>query len=146
MTPDHPEFTEYVAAAPELEAAAQRSAPVDLVWSDDNERFDHETLEELLDSSDLQVGDTVYFGEPFRAGIDHFFDVDHLLNGVGERAYEDYGECAEDYPSVSDEAKAELQGFLTDWARRHCAPCFWRVENVRSRVLTAADFDEGATP
>jgi hypothetical protein len=52
-------------------------------------------------------------------------DVDDLLEGMGERAGDEAGEVAEDYPGVTNEARVELEGLIRGWIERHAKPGFW---------------------
>lgn len=108
-------------------------------WSTDEETYSYDTLGELLDCNELVAGDIVYVGH----AIDHdptwWFDADQVIEAIGEAAHGDAGEHAEDYPDVTDEAKAELQTLLDAWITKHCTPSFYRVENSRQYVLTDED-------
>ncbi len=42
-------------------------------------------------------------------------DVDDLLEGMGERAGDEAGEVAEDYPDVTNEARIELEELIRGW-------------------------------
>lgn len=111
-------------------------------WSDNDEDFRHESIEELLDSNDqLKPGDCVYVGDTVRPDPATYLDADDVINQVADRGYDDGGEYADGYPdSVSEEAKAQLNRFLSAWLRTHCAPRFYQVKNSRPYTLTAADF------
>ncbi|BFN28194.1 hypothetical protein PSCT_04363 [Pseudomonas sp. SCT] len=54
----------------------------------------------------------------------------------------DHGEWVDDYPSVSEAGMAELTALLAPleaWARQHCVPGFYLVDDVREHVLTDAE-------
>lgn len=122
----------------------------EIVWSVDQENFNYDSLGDalaILDGMDeLAVGRIVWFGEAEKPNPVKYFDADDLLEEVGNRAYDDGGEHAEDYPDVSDEAKAELGQFLSDWLTKHCQPSFWRVNNPKEYTITEADIAEWRTP
>lgn len=113
-----------------------------IVWSHDNETFNCDGLGELLDimsgSEELCAGRIVYFGEtvePRRVWV----DAASVLEDIANRAYDDGGEHAEDFPDVAPEAAAELDAFLSEWQQKHCVPTWWGVRNVKEYTLTAED-------
>ncbi|WP_222833265.1 hypothetical protein [Pseudomonas sp. SC3(2021)] len=74
-------------------------------WSANDEMFNCDSLNELLNENDnLAVGD--------------------IIEMLGERAYDDVGEVAEDWPDVSAEARQELDAILGAWVSKHCAATF----------------------
>ncbi len=111
-------------------------------WSANDEDFDSDTLDELLDRNDhLRPGDVVYVGESRHPDPAKYMDADGVLDEVASQGYDDGGKYAEDYPGeVSEEAKSQLNGFLRSWLRTHCAPSFYSVPKSRPYTLTAADF------
>jgi hypothetical protein len=109
-------------------------------WSTDEETFNYDTLGELLDCNDeLTAGSVVYMGHAADHDPTAWFSADHVIGALGEAAYDEAGEHAQDYPDVSEEAKAELQTLLDAWVTKYCTPTFYRVENVREYVLTEED-------
>ena len=108
-------------------------------WSHDGERFSYDTLGELLDCNELQVGDTVYTGDGETPDPAGWVDADDIIEQLACRAYDDCGEVAEDYPEVSKEAKAELESLLEAWVRKHCTPTFYMIKDVQEYVITAED-------
>jgi sorbitol-specific phosphotransferase system component IIA len=114
-------------------------------WSQDEEFYNYSSLHELVDShrDDLEVGQTVWVGDAVRPDTAMFFDADDLLDRLGEVAYDNHGECAEDWPGkVSDEAKKEFDDFLAAWIAKHCPPTFWSVENTKPYELTEEDLKD----
>lgn len=114
---------------------------VDQCWSVDECDFCYDSLGDLLDSNDgLEVGHVVYVGTPARyAASTYIDDADDVIERMAERAYDEHNEFAEDFPEVTDEAKAELTAFLAAWADKHCEVRFYGVENVRPYTITAED-------
>lgn len=108
-------------------------------WSTDEETYNYDSLGELLDCNDLVAGDTVYMGHAVNHDPTSWFDADHVIEAIGEAAYGEAGEHAEDYPDVTPEAKAELQTFLDAWINKRCTPAFYAIENSREYVLTDED-------
>ena len=52
-------------------------------------------------------------------------DVDDIIEMMGERAHDEAGECAEEYPDVTNEARNELEGLIRGWCERYATPTFW---------------------
>lgn len=89
---------------------------------------------------DCEVGAIIYEGDAVEPCASEFApDADWVLEYMNEQACDNLGECAEDWPDVTKEAKKELDAFLKDWAVRNCPVNFYRVENVRDYVVTEED-------
>jgi hypothetical protein len=110
-------------------------------WSADNERFNCETLGDLLDEDgELEPGRIVYVADAVPPTIRHLCDADDVLETIACRAHYMAGEYADDCASVGDEAKTELNTLLANWIEKHCSLNFWTVCNAKEYVLTEADF------
>lgn len=123
----------------------------EIAWSTNQEDFNHQSLGEALESldndGDLTEGRIIWFGECVRPDPTKYICAADILETIGNAAYDDGGEHAEDYPTVSNQAEAKLDAFLSAWLTKHCQPNFWMVENVKEYIVTAADVAEyGATP
>lgn len=115
----------------------------DEVWSRDEEYFNFSDLGELLDTyDDLEVGQVVYVGERVPQDPSAWFDADDLIEELSCRAYDACGECAEDWPDVTPEAKEEFNALVAAWIEKHCPVSFYSVTNVRSHTLTEEDLSE----
>jgi hypothetical protein len=110
----------------------------DIVWSRDDEVFNDESLRDLIDSNDFDVGDTVYFGTKTDPSSQWVF-ADDVIEMIGNYAYDNLGSLAEDYPNVSDDAKKELDALLKQWQEKNCAPDFYAVRDSKKYVLTEKD-------
>lgn len=94
-------------------------------WSANDEMFNCDNLNELLNENDnLAAGDIVWKGEKFPVKIAAYVDAGDIIEMLGERAYDDVGEVAEDWPDVSAEARQELDAILGAWVSKHCAATF----------------------
>jgi hypothetical protein len=114
-------------------------------WSLDECEFRYGSLCDLLDcnSGELQAGQVVYVGDQVPADPTIFFDADDLIDRLGEVAYDNHGECAEDWPdNVTKEAKDEFNAFVDAWIAKYCPPRFYGVENIRPYTITAEDLQE----
>lgn len=112
-------------------------------WSDNEEDWNCDCLSDLLAGNDeLKEGDTVYFGTAATPPATAFINATDVIEMMGERAYDEFGEHAEDFPSMTAEAKAELEALLSDWVARHCHTTFYRITDVTEYVLTAEDIQD----
>ncbi|HHH9443046.1 TPA: hypothetical protein ACP32N_005034 [Pseudomonas aeruginosa] len=124
----------------------------EVVWSTNDEDWRDQTLPEVLKANKhLQVGSIVFRGvKAYPDPASYIPDVDDLLMHMQEEAEgSDCGECADGYPDVSEEAKAELAQLLEPlqaWARRHCAPGFYLIENVQQVALSLEHLDQAQEP
>ena len=111
-------------------------------WSINNEDFNCDTLDELLEDcqGDVRPGQTVYFGTAKAPTIGSFISVDSVIEDIAARAYDFGGEWADDYPDVTLEHKAKLQALLESWLAECPAPRFYRVVDAKPYVLTESDF------
>ncbi len=76
-------------------------------YSIDGESFRYDDLAEaLVDmdcNGDLIVGAEYESGDAVKQPASSYFDIDRLLEDMGERASDECGEYAEDFPDISDE-------------------------------------------
>lgn len=114
---------------------------VQLVWSDNGEDFNGDSLCELIENSELQPGQTVHFGEA-KYHSTSWIDANDVIEIISDRAWDEGGEYAEDFPNVSDQAKKELGDFLEKWQSEHCIPHFYRVINIQQHVITEEEYTE----
>ena len=121
-------------------------------YSTDNEAFNHDSIDALLDYMDNpQVGDVYYEADGVklspRAGINDW-TVDSILESMNERIYDEIGESydGQECLDVSDEAKAELRQLLEAWATKHIdLSRYWKlIGDSRECSLTAEDLEGGA--
>jgi uncharacterized protein YfdQ (DUF2303 family) len=115
-------------------------------WSLDEEQFNYESLDELIQGiydlhGSVEPGWVVSFGTAHKPDAADFVDADRVIDDMGDAASDVGGEFAEDFPSVSPEARKELNDFLEAWARKHCEVTFFTVDNVQKYTITQADID-----
>ena len=112
-------------------------------WGKDEEWFDCDSLGDLIDnwhgSEEFEPGRIVYFGDVEDIKLNRLCNVDDILEMMGERAYDESGESADNYPDVTKEAREELSALLLAWMEKHAKPTFYRVVNVRPYTMTAED-------
>ncbi|MCC5904129.1 MAG: hypothetical protein JJT87_19630 [Halomonas sp.] len=126
--------------------ASEATATPDILWSTNDEVFNHDNLQELIEDRELQAGDTVYFGTKRHAqATDFTTNIDELvIEGMQVQAEDDAGEVAEDYPSASEQQIQVLQTLIEAWATTYCEPDFYQVLNTRRYTITAADVEEAS--
>lgn len=110
------------------------AAPGDACYSADNETF-HNDLESVV--SDKEVGDTIWIGEQKGRQPSYYFDIDWLKDDMRERAHDDCGESADDFPDQTKEKWAELESIIEAWLDANLNVTFYQVENVREVAVTA---------
>lgn len=76
-------------------------------------------------------------------------DAAEIIERMNEAANDEAGEVAEEYPDVTEEAKAEMDAFLSAWAEKHAAPRFWvgvgepeKIEPLPLAVFYEPDAEE----
>lgn len=126
--------------APVAEAEQQETGEPEETWSTNDEEYGYDSLDELLEDTEVAAGDVVYRGTKTRPDPADFIDVDTVLEHMGDTAYNYAGECAEDYTSsVTADGRAELKQLLQAWARKHAQPDFFLVEDAQKYTVTAED-------
>jgi hypothetical protein len=111
-------------------------------YSADNETFNHNDFGDLLDSCDLQVGDTYWMADAVPLSHANFIRVDRFLEQADDLLSDEFDEFEDgksNYSDASDEAKAELKALIEAWATKHVALPYWRVANVVKCKITAED-------
>ncbi|AMC34766.1 hypothetical protein [Janthinobacterium sp. B9-8] len=112
-------------------------------YSLDQEGYSSEPLIDVLQrgESDELIGQNYWRGIAVHPNPSSFFDIDRLFEDIGERACDDHGEWAEDFPDVSDEKKAELNAIITEWLDKNIDVTFYAVTNVEELVVTESDLE-----
>lgn len=115
---------------------------VDKCYSTNNEQFDHSDLSDVLteldDDGRLEPGVVIYEADAFKRPAGFFFDIDMLFENMGESAHDAGGEYADDFPDVSEGARAELEDIIKNWLDRNVEVRFYSVRNARPIEVTAA--------
>lgn len=119
----------------------------DVYYSRDGERYNTNDLDELIDECGLVAGDVVFVGRQRQPSASDYTGgaADIVIDAMGELAWEDGGEFAEDFPAVTDEAKAKLGKLIDDWSVEHCKVGFFLVDKPCEYVLTQADIDSATS-
>lgn len=109
----------------------------DEYWCDDS-------LAEFLSDRVIVEGAVIARAEAVYPDASRFLpDVGDVLEHMSNDASaSDYSEFVDDFPSVTTEAKAELEPLLEPlkrWANKHCSVRFFRVESAEPYTVTSAD-------
>lgn len=116
----------------------------DIYYSTDEELFNdselYEAAERVFDHEGVKIGDVaiVYSGEAIKYNASDF--VRDILEDMNERAYDEAGEFASDYPDCNAEQGKELKtaiDYVVDtWANKHkLHPTFWGIKNKKEIKL-----------
>lgn len=108
---------------------------------EDNWSFADETLEEIAqqvldDMSEAEFNEldyvTIYKGVQKPQSFTSYFSVDHLIESINERAYEECGDFAEDYlQKLPQDVIDDLEKIVCKWAERHdLEPTWFMVEDI----------------
>lgn len=108
-------------------------------WSLNGEEYAWDSLAELINEEDVKEGDVVWRGTPCRPDPAEYIEAHDVIDCIAERGFEDAGEFAEGYPNVSEEARNQLEALLSAWAREHCQPSFFLIEDGAKYTVTAED-------
>ncbi|MBD8671590.1 hypothetical protein [Pseudomonas lurida] len=132
----HESSTTAPLAPAQIEYAYARSVGAD-IWIDDS-------LAAYLSDGETSVGAVIARGVIERPSASRFVpDAGEMIEAMGEQAQcSDYSEWADDFPSVSDEALAELEALLEPiraWADRRCPVSFFTVSGAEPYTVTADD-------
>jgi hypothetical protein len=108
-------------------------------YSTDEENFfgsydSRESAAEVAFNDNPDV-DEVLIGENVKRTAHHFVGAHRILEGICEDAYDEIGECSEDWLSetIKDkEACAELEKIIGDWIEARDPVKFFVVENTQS--------------
>jgi len=141
------EALDYVA----LEAREEEKNKPRIVWGYSDRDSDSwtgvcDSREEAIDEARGTYGDdqTVYVLEGHYPTPEEYMpDADDIIESMSRNADDAAGEFAEDFPSVSDEAKAELNALLKAWARKHVEVKFWVGTGDAEEIEPEEDLDAG---
>lgn len=112
----------------------------EVCYSNNGEEFRYAEIADALDSAN--IGDVIYEGDAIRQKPSHYFDINTMLEQVGESAYDDCGECADDFPNITKSERDELDKIICCWLDAKVGVDFYTVRNVREIVVTQAMLDE----
>ena len=101
-------------------------------WSEDQEHYHSQcgTKEQAIAEGRAACDGDFFVGQGSVQCSSQFApDVERLVEEMGENAYEECGDAAEDWPDVTDAAKIKLRKFIEVWMVEH-APCsFYMIDS-----------------
>jgi hypothetical protein len=65
-----------------------------------------------------------------------------IISALNERAWEEGGEYADDWPDLSEEEETELEDLIVGYLEKKHAPTFYVVTNIIKKTITADDIKE----
>ena len=115
-----------------------------LVWSLNGERFNYQSLEELISVNEgIKEGQIVYCGKTGKIKYSDLFDGEDVVDMVWDRAYDILGDLAEDYIDFSKEAAEELETLLHQWMDKNFNPDCYKVTDVKEYIISESDLKGG---
>jgi len=123
----------------------------DIYYSTDEEIFNTEDMREAADSVfdyvDVKVGDirVIHSGEAVKFSASSF--VREMTEDMGERAYDEVGEHAIDWPDCNKKQQDELESTVNQavdsWANKYnLHPRFWGIKNIKEIKLKFVGGDD----
>jgi hypothetical protein len=124
------------------------SAGIEYAYSNNGEEWTADWCSFLSQNDELAPGDECQRGEVHYADPTEFVDSGAVIGAMASNAASsDLGEWTDDFPSVSADAKQELDDLLDAWVRKNCDCTFYRVKNIETFTISAEDLDqETVTP
>lgn len=127
-----------------------KTEPFEVWWSVNEEYWNNYSKEECI--NDLLCDYTVeeLEGMELQRGVANTADCNNLVDSediitmLNERACDNFGESAEDYPDVSNEAQEELTKLISDWITKHAPSTFYAVSGVEIYKITKEDLEDHA--
>lgn len=101
--------------------------------------------EAIEEATDAYSGEPFYVAEGTEQDSAGFFpDADDAIETASQRAYDNCGECAEEWPDCTKEAKAELDASLAAvfkaWVEKYATPrCFEVVDGDPEHIDPKAE-------
>lgn len=86
------------------------------------------------------IGYTYYKGESYKPSPSSLFNMDRMAEDMQERAYDEYGEWAEDY--LAGENLYELQKIIETWLDDNIPVSFFAVKDVVQKSVTKEMVEE----
>ena len=96
-----------------------------------------EALQQLEDRGDLVEGVVFYMGDVDRRAPSAYFVVRDMLDSMGERAADEAGEWADDFPALTKEKVAELNALISTWLDGNVPATFFTASNTHEVTVTA---------
>ncbi len=101
-------------------------------WSEDQEHYHShcDTKEDAIAEGRTSCDGDFYVGMGEHPSQLQFApDVERIVEDMGEAAYEECGDAAEDWPEVTDSAKGKLRTMIELWMIEHVPCTFYMIES-----------------
>jgi len=100
---------------------------------DESAFYDYESIIETA-KEDYEIGTevTIYKGEPVEFNHSDFIDIEHIIDSIKERAFEECDEYADLYLNdLCKDSKKVLKEIIAEWLNKNTKkPNFYTVKNV----------------
>ena len=111
-------------------------------YSTDEENFNWESLSELIEDNELEVGSAYWEADAIPVTHADNIHVGNILEYMDERLYDEVGEIADcDYSNVTHEAELELRDLMLAWAEKHVKLRYWKVRNAKEMQVQPEDLE-----
>ena len=121
-------------------------------WSFADESIEDVAQQVLDDTTEEDFSEcgyiTIYKGVQKPQSFTSYFNVDHLIESINERAYDECGDFAEDYlQKLPQDVIDDLENVVCKWAEKHdLEPIWFMVEDiveVKVFPVDKEDIDKG---
>jgi hypothetical protein len=109
-------------------------------WPYDGETFNYESMGDLFDDYDgLTPGSIIYYGYKTDDPLPNWMNSDKLIEILECEAFEEFGEIAEGFPIVTQQARKEFDTFIAKWLKKHVKTTFYHIEGIKEYTVTEED-------
>ena len=123
-----------------------------IYYSSNEETFNYDSIDEAVEdlienNSDIKVGDCVrvYSGESESVDVKHY--VPNIIEHMGEIAYDDMGEFADDFPDCTQDVDQQIQNEVEILIERlfekhKLMPSFYKIKNQKTIEVCINNVDD----
>lgn len=112
-------------------------------YRDERDETREDAVLRCIDEENLEIGQRCWTAIPKTPDVSRFLpNIDRMLEEINEQAYEECGECAEDWLDNLPKEKTQdleqtVHAAILNWMERHNElPSFWTVEQVQEHEVT----------
>jgi len=95
-----------------------------------------EAMREEIFGNGREPGEVFYIGQALECKASDFFDIDRLLEEMGEQAYDQVGEACESWPDLGKEEIEELDKQICSFLDEKVSVSFFRVDEIEKITVT----------
>lgn len=118
----------------------------DFAFSIDGENYCYGSVGEVVDALAVDcyeeaqtIGLEYYKAVVVKKQAGDFFDVDDLLDQIGDRASDECGEWADGFPHCTKEKRDELERLVVDWLNANVSVDFFLVGDAVTCTIGEED-------